>query len=276
MVSTSLPRLQCAKTIIEHDNNEHEEVSIKNVTQTQSGSGDLGSLGDHRNYDGHSIDNGQTRSYLPQLLALENAASATEISDQPANLSISPAADRQGGAHPLEYIPAIFLSHVIMSIAVGVLLNIETGAVFAAPGIMGAIVFSAFASYLFDFIGAIRLLSTALKTNTLNRYKDSARTADGVELATIENESASWSNRAARSTSSADETSQISDAMVEGPVTSAAPEENQDMNTTTQTDGPPAPHTDMVDQTSQLKIDDDGRLVVSRHRQDTEAGLRHQ
>lgn len=101
---------------------------------------------------------------------------------------------------PLLIIGPLFFLHVAIAVGVGVFLNLTTTLVIGGPLFIGAILAPVFFGYLSDIRAVSRILLTARRNNTLESYKDSARTiGEGIELPVIACGSMSRSTSPARS-----------------------------------------------------------------------------
>jgi hypothetical protein len=213
---------------------------------------------------------------LPDLLGLETIASTPDISHQLADSYRTLAKSTQSsGVRPSGLVGLIFLYHVLTSIAVGVLLNLNTAAVLAGPPIMLVILYAVLCAYFAEVVSAVGILMVAMRNNTLDKYRNNARTADeGIELPAIANEPASQSTIAAQPSSSAGEAPHGRDRGIETSVTNTAPQNSQEMSEHNQGHDPAASQTALQGQEVQDDADNENRLYISPSRQDTESGLR--
>jgi hypothetical protein len=232
--------------------------------------------GDHDSHNTASSENEQVHEPLPDLLGLETIASTPDISHQLADSYRTPAKSTQSSrVQPPGPVGLIFLYHVLSSIAVGVLLNLNTAVVLVGPFIMLAILYVVVAAYVVEVMSAVKILMAAMRNNTLDKYRNNARTADeGIELPAIANELSSQSTIAAQPSSSADEASHDRDRVIETSVANAAPENSQEMSEHNQGHDSAASQTAVQGQEVQYDADDENRLYISPSRQDTESGLR--
>jgi hypothetical protein len=213
---------------------------------------------------------------LPDLSGLKTIASTPDISHQLADSYKTPAKSTQSsGVQPFGLVGLIFLYHVLTSITVGVLLNLNTAAVLAGPLIMLVILYVVVAAYVVEVMSVVKILMAAMRNNTLDKYSNNARTADeGIELPAIANEPASQSTIAVQLSSSADEASHGRDRVIETSVANAAPKNSQEMSEHNQGRDPAASQTALQGQEVQDDADNENRSYISPSRQDTESGLR--
>jgi hypothetical protein len=81
-----------------------------------------------------------------------------------------------------------------------------------------------FTAHVVEIISVVKILMDAMRNNTLDKYRNNARTAnEGIELPAIANEPASQSTIAVQLSSSADEASHGRDRVIETSVANAAP-----------------------------------------------------
>jgi len=269
MASYSLARLSCTDSALENDGRDVEEVSNKDATPTPAAIANAELHGDHDSHNTAFSDNEQAHVPLPDPLELETIASTPDVSRQLAESYRTPAKGTQSsGVQPSGLVVGVTFSyHVLISIAVGILLNLNTVAVLAGPLIMGTILYARVPA-LAEVVSAVRMLLAATKNN-----RNNARTADeGIALPAIANEPASQSTRAGQP-SSANEASRGRDRVIETSIANAAPEGSQEMSEYNRGHDPATSQTALQGQV-QDDEDNENRLYVSPGRQDTEFGLR--
>ncbi|MCJ1383547.1 hypothetical protein MMC17_006661 [Xylographa soralifera] len=276
LVLLVLPLLAAAEIFHENDDKEIKEGSFKDATPVPSA---ITNLELHDAHDSHSIasgENAQAHETLPDPPGLETIASTPVISHQPADSSRNPDKNTQSnGGHSSRRIGLIFLCHIITSISVGILLNLQTAAVVAGPAIMSVIFLAVLSTDCAEVISAVRLLYFAKRHNTLDKYFDDGRTAGkGIEMPTIASEAASQNTSASQSSSSADEASHGRDTVIGISVTNAAPENTREVSEHNQSHASSASQTKLQGQEGPDDADGDGQLYVGPSRQDTESGFR--
>lgn len=168
------------------------------------------------------------------------------------------------------------MCHIAIAIGVGVLFNLSSSAVIAGPVIIAAIIFPIFTSYFHDAVAVTRMLMASIKDNTLEGYKDSARTlGKGIELSVVTNGSMSRSTSPAPSASAVQVAAGGKDGVTETAVGHQTSENSPEMGehnepphlTASLTTFPDPGERDLADQ-------DEDEVYVSPNRQDTESGLR--
>lgn len=150
-----------------------------------------------------------------------------------------------------------------------------TTLVIAAPIFMGLILVPIFVSYLSDALSVSRILVTARRNNTLESYKDSARTlGEGIELPVVASGSMSRSTSPARSSFAAEVAAGGQDGVTERAVAHQTSCNSPEMGEHSESLHSTVSHTTILDPREEDVADEGGEIYVRPNRQDTESGLR--
>ncbi|MCJ1437996.1 hypothetical protein MMC27_007383 [Xylographa pallens] len=229
LVLLVLPLLAAAEIFHENDDKEVAEVSNKHATPASAAITHEELHGNHDSDNIASSNYEQAHVTLPDLPGLETIVSTPHGSHQPTVSHTGSAKSIQSSDVQFSRpIGLIFLCHIITSISVGILLNLQTAAVVAGPAIMSVSILTVLSTHCSEVLYAVRSLYLANRDNTLDRYLNDARSADkGTEMSVVSDEPATQNTTAPQPSSSADEASHGRDTEIETSVTNAAPENSR-------------------------------------------------